>query len=55
MPTPPFAWAWAGNVGRVNRPDILLLVFRPNGAMECSRGWSGAAAERPDAEPVESG
>jgi len=28
-------------------------VFRPNGAAGCSRGWSGAAAKRPDAEPVE--
>jgi len=28
-------------------------VFRPNGARGCSRGWSGAAALRPDAQPVE--
>jgi len=26
--------------------------FGPNGAAGCSRGWSGAAAQRPDAEPV---
>jgi hypothetical protein len=29
--------------------------FSPNRNYECSRGWSGAAAMRPDAEPVESG
>jgi len=29
--------------------------FRPNGAAECSRGWSGAVPQGPDAEPVESG
>ena len=34
---------------------LLGAVFRPNGAAECSHGWSGAAAPRPDAEPVESG
>ena len=33
----------------------LFFLFRPNGAMDCSHGWSGAAAQRPDAEPVESG
>jgi hypothetical protein len=27
-------------------------VAGPSGAAGCSRGWSGAAAERPDAEPV---
>ena len=26
--------------------------FGPNGAGGCSHGWSGAAAQRPDAEPV---
>ena len=34
------------------RPQIVA-VFRPNGATGCSRGWSGGAARRPDAEPVE--
>ena len=29
------------------------LRIRPNGATECSHGWSGAAAQPPDAEPVE--
>jgi hypothetical protein len=28
-------------------------AVRPNGATECSRGWSGEAALRPDAQPVE--
>jgi len=32
-----------------------VAIFRPNGATGCSHGWSGAAALRPDAEPVESG
>ena len=29
--------------------------LRPNGAVGCSHGWSGAAATRPDAQPVEGG
>jgi hypothetical protein len=31
------------------------VVSAPNGATGCSHGWSGAAALRPDAQPVESG
>ncbi|NOT01122.1 MAG: hypothetical protein HOP29_10885 [Phycisphaerales bacterium] len=27
--------------------------LRPEGAAECSYGWGGATAKRPDAEPVE--
>jgi len=30
-----------------------FFVFRPDGAPDCSRGWSGAAENRPDAQPVE--
>jgi hypothetical protein len=30
--------------------SILRRAVRPNGAAECSRGWSGAAALRPDAQ-----
>jgi hypothetical protein len=33
----------------------VVRRFRPDGATECSHGWSGAAAMRPEAEPVESG
>ena len=32
---------------------VPLCFFGPNGAGECSRGWSGAAAKPPVAEPVE--
>ena len=31
-----------------------VRFLSPNGAAECSHGWSGAAARRPDAKPVES-
>ena len=40
---------WAAAMARIAR------VAGPNGATECSHGWSGAAAMRPDAEPVENG
>ena len=30
-----------------------VAFFRPNGAADCSHGWSGGVAPRPDAEPVE--
>jgi len=32
----------------------LANALRPDGAVECSHGWSGAAALPPDAEHVES-
>ena len=34
---------------------LWTLLLSPNGAAGCSRGWSGAAALRPVAQPVESG
>ncbi len=30
----------------------MTVVFGPGGAEDCSHGWSGAAAQPPDAEPV---
>jgi hypothetical protein len=56
--------AWRGRLVNIlsaamqqgaNRSPGQRRRFRPDGAAECSRGWSGAAALRPDAEPVESG
>jgi len=35
----------------ITRPQLCV----PEARLECSHGWSGAAAQRPDAQPVESG
>ena len=37
------------------RGERYVPLFGPDGAAACSRGWSGAAALRPGAQPVENG